>query len=80
MSHVIITGGSRGIGAAAVELFTARGHRVSFLYEKNAAAARIKPAEIRDHIRLRTACVFSVVLCHKYHPFNNLPVPTHTAC
>lgn len=39
MSHVIITGGSRGIGAAAVELFTARGHRVSFLYEKNTAAA-----------------------------------------
>ena len=40
MSHVIITGGSRGIGAAAVELFTARGHRVSFLYEKNTAAAQ----------------------------------------
>ena len=35
MSTVVITGGSRGIGAAAVELFAARGHRVWFLYEKN---------------------------------------------
>ena len=39
MSHVVITGGSRGIGAAAVELFAARGHRVTFLYEKDHAAA-----------------------------------------
>ena len=39
MKHVVITGGSRGIGAAAVELFAARGDRVYFLYEKNHAAA-----------------------------------------
>ena len=39
MSHVLITGGSRGIGAAAVELFAARGHRVTFLYEKEHEAA-----------------------------------------
>ena len=39
MAHVVITGGSRGIGAAAVELFAARGDRVSFLYEKEHAAA-----------------------------------------
>ena len=32
--NVLITGGSRGIGAAAVELFAARGDRVTFLYEK----------------------------------------------
>ena len=36
----VITGGSRGIGAAAVELFAARGDRVYFLYEKDHAAAR----------------------------------------
>ena len=36
----IITGGSRGIGAAAVELFAARGDRVFFLYEKEHEAAR----------------------------------------
>ena len=39
MSTVVITGGSRGIGAAAVELFCAKGHQVYFLYEKNHAAA-----------------------------------------
>ena len=39
MLNVVITGGSRGIGAAAVELFASRGHRVFFLYEKEHAAA-----------------------------------------
>ena len=39
MKTVVITGGSRGIGAAAVEAFTARGDRVWFLYEKNHEAA-----------------------------------------
>lgn len=36
----VITGGSRGIGAAAVELFAAKGHRVYFLYEKEHEKAR----------------------------------------
>ena len=40
MKTVVITGGSRGIGAAAVELFAARGDRVYFLYEKNHEAAK----------------------------------------
>ena len=40
MATVVITGGSRGIGAAAVELFAARGDRVVFLYEKNHEAAK----------------------------------------
>lgn len=39
MSTVVITGGSRGIGAAAVRLFAARGDKVFFLYEKDHAAA-----------------------------------------
>ena len=39
MASVIVTGGSRGIGAAAVAAFAARGDRVTFLYEKNHAAA-----------------------------------------
>ena len=39
MANVVITGGSRGIGAAAVRLFAARGDRVWFLYAGNHAAA-----------------------------------------
>ena len=40
MQTVVITGGSRGIGAAAVESFAARGDKVYFLYEKNHEAAK----------------------------------------
>ncbi len=40
MATVVITGGSRGIGAAAVKLFAEKGHRVYFLYEKEHAAAK----------------------------------------
>ena len=40
MKTVVITGGSRGIGAAAVKLFASRGHRVYFLYEKEHEAAK----------------------------------------
>ena len=40
MPITVITGGSRGIGRAAVELYTARGDRVYFLYEKEHGAAR----------------------------------------
>ena len=36
----VITGGSRGIGAAAVRSFAAAGYRVFFLYEKSHEAAR----------------------------------------
>ena len=45
MPHVFLTGGSRGIGAAAVRRFAREGWRVSFCYEKNAAAARALSAE-----------------------------------
>ena len=41
MSTVLITGGSRGIGAAAVKRFASKGHTVFFLYEKNHDAARM---------------------------------------
>jgi len=39
MKNVIITGGSRGIGRAAVELFTKNGDSVAFLYRADDRAA-----------------------------------------
>ena len=56
MSTVVITGGSRGIGRAAVELFAEKGHRVFFLYEKNdAAAAQVERATGARGIRCDVA-------------------------
>ena len=40
MARVVVTGGSRGIGAAITARYAARGDRVYFLYEKNHEAAR----------------------------------------
>jgi len=45
MAYIVVTGGSRGIGAAAVRLFAARGDRVYFLYEKEHAAAQAVAAQ-----------------------------------
>lgn len=45
MATVVITGGSRGIGAAAVARFAARGDQVYFLYEKNHEAAQAVAAK-----------------------------------
>ena len=39
MKHVLITGGSRGIGAATVRAFTEAGYQVSFLYKNSHEAA-----------------------------------------
>ncbi len=40
MKHVLITGGSRGIGAATVRAFTNAGYSVSFFYVKSQAVAQ----------------------------------------
>ena len=45
MKHVLITGGSRGIGAAAVRAFAADGYAVTFLYEKAHEAAALVARE-----------------------------------
>ena len=39
MATCVVTGGSRGIGAAIVSAFAQRGDQVFFLYEKNHDAA-----------------------------------------
>ena len=43
--NVVITGGSRGIGADTVRLYAARGDTVSFLYEKEHEAAQVVSGE-----------------------------------
>lgn len=45
MKHVLITGGSRGIGAATVRAFSKAGYSVSFFYEKSHAAAEVLSQE-----------------------------------
>ena len=64
MASVLITGGSRGIGAAAVRAFAARGAQVTFLYEKNHEAAQAVAketgataicADISDHAAVAAA-------------------------
>ena len=39
MKHILISGGSRGIGAALVKGLATNGHRVSFLYKESTDAA-----------------------------------------
>ena len=45
MNRVLISGGSRGIGAALVRAFAANGDTVAFLYQKNKEAADAVSAE-----------------------------------
>ena len=46
MANVLIIGGSRGIGAACVRRFAARGDRVAFTYNTSADAAHALAAEL----------------------------------
>ncbi|MEL7138505.1 MAG: SDR family NAD(P)-dependent oxidoreductase, partial [Pseudomonadota bacterium] len=47
MAHVLVTGGSRGIGAAVCRQLAAEGAAVSFTYVARADAADALAAEIR---------------------------------
>lgn len=64
MKHILISGGSRGIGAALVKGLAADGHRVTFLYRANEAAAKQVAAEsgataiccdVSDPVAVKTA-------------------------
>ena len=58
MANILITGGSRGIGAEAVRQFTAAGHKVVFTYFRSEIAA--------DLLRQETGAV--PVRCDVKHP------------
>ena len=49
MKTVWVTGGSRGIGAAAVREFVASGWQVAFTYQKSAQAAQDLTNELADY-------------------------------
>lgn len=53
MQHVLVTGGSRGIGAATVKAFCEAGYEVSFFYSKSEEEART----------LAEACGASAIRC-----------------
>ncbi len=57
MQTVLITGGSRGIGAACVRRFAQNGDRVFFCYEKSEASARALAAQTgATAVRADVAC------------------------
>lgn len=64
MKRILISGGSRGIGAALVKGLCADGHRVAFLYRSSKAAAEAVaaeggalaiPCDVSDPIAVKTA-------------------------
>ncbi len=71
MKRIIVTGGSRGIGAAVVRKFTAEGHTVAFIYRnaddaasalsKETGACAVK-ADISDAESVKNAIAESVKL------------------
>ena len=59
MPHLLISGGSRGIGRACAEVFAANGYNVSYLYhtETDFETEKIKPfkCDVSDTEQVRTA-------------------------
>ena len=67
--NILITGGSRGIGAAAVRLFCARGDSVWFLYEKRHEQAR----ELSRQTGAAAICCDVAVEAQVQEAFSQLP-------
>ena len=67
--NILITGGSRGIGAAAVRLFCARGDSVWFLYEKRHEQAR----ELSRQTGAAAICCDVAVEAQVQEAFSSLP-------
>ena len=72
----IVTGGSRGIGAAAVRLFRARGDSVWFLYEKRHEQAR----ELSRQTGAAAICCDVAVEAQVQEAFSQLPALDALIC
>ncbi|MDD6735611.1 MAG: 3-oxoacyl-ACP reductase FabG [Clostridiales bacterium] len=71
MRNVVITGGTRGIGAACTRLFTQKGDRVFALYQRNDTAAEQIAAEtgavtIRADVSKESEVLAAAEKIHKY--------------
>ena len=58
--NILITGGSRGIGAACVKTLTSEGHKVAFFYRQNQNAAEALAKEIAAAYNTTVAAAFFV--------------------
>lgn len=74
--NILITGGSRGIGAAAVRLFCARGDSVWFLYEKRHEQAR----ELSRQTGAAAICCDVAVEAQVQEAFSQLPALDALIC
>ena len=74
--NILITGGSRGIGAAAVRLFRARGDSVWFLYEKRHEQAR----ELSRQTGAAAICCDVAVEAQVQEAFSSLPALDALIC
>ena len=70
MAHILVTGGSRGIGRKIVEKYLKEGDKVSFIYSSNYDEAELIKSfgESSDRIRCFRADVASMVkkFCRAY--------------
>ena len=65
MKTVLITGGSRGIGKAMVELFSSKGYKVAFTYKKSENEAKTlideRTSDIATNIEIAFFILFLLI-------------------